>query len=131
LFHFSKEVGEASRADDLTFRLDIDDKTLKDIILNLYYPKSPYAFLYIPSDILGQVYERFLGKVIKLTDGHRAKVEEKPEVRKAGGVFYTPTFIVTYTSHGYKLRFFKELKTQGERRIKIGFVSGHGFFQAL
>jgi hypothetical protein len=36
-----------------------------------------------------------------------------------------------YTSHGYKLRFFKELKTQGERRIKIGFVSGHGFFQAL
>jgi len=96
LFHFSKESGEASRADDLTFRLNIDDKTLKDIILNLYYPKSPYAFLYIPSDILGQVYERFLGKVIRLTDGHRAKVEEKPEVRKAGGVFYTPTFIVTY-----------------------------------
>ncbi len=96
LFHFAKESGEASRADDLTLRLDIDDKTLKDIILNLYYPKSPYAFLYIPSDILGQVYERFLGKVIRLTDGHRAKVEEKPEVRKAGGVFYTPTFIVTY-----------------------------------
>lgn len=96
LFHFAKESGEASRADDLTLRLDIDNKTLKDIILNLYYPKSPYAFLYIPSDILGQVYERFLGKVIKLTDGHRAKVEEKPEVRKAGGVFYTPTFIVTY-----------------------------------
>lgn len=96
LFHFAKEAGEASRADDLTLRLEIDDKTLKDIILNLYYPKSPYAFLYIPSDILGQVYERFLGKVIRLTDGHRAKVEEKPEVRKAGGVFYTPTFIVTY-----------------------------------
>jgi len=96
LFHFAKESGEASRADDLTLRLVIDDKTLKDIILNLYYPKSPYAFLYIPSDILGQVYERFLGKVIRLTDGHRAKVEEKPEVRKAGGVFYTPTFIVTY-----------------------------------
>jgi len=96
LFHFAKESGEASRADDLTLHLEIDDKTLKDIILNLYYPKSPYAFLYIPSDILGQVYERFLGKVIRLTDGHRAKVEEKPEVRKAGGVFYTPTFIVTY-----------------------------------
>jgi len=96
LFHFSKEAGEVSRADDLTLNLNLDDKTLKDVILNLYYPKSPYAFLYIPSDILGQVYERFLGKVIRLTDGHRAKVEEKPEVRKAGGVFYTPTFIVTY-----------------------------------
>jgi len=44
----------------------------------------------------GQVYEQFLGKVIKLTDGHRAKVEEKPEVRKAGGVHYTPQYIVNY-----------------------------------
>ena len=96
LFHFAEESAQASRADDLTLRLQIDAKPLRDIILNLYYPKSPYAFLYIPSDILGQVYERFLGKVIRLTDGHRAKVEEKPEVRKAGGVFYTPTFIVSY-----------------------------------
>ena len=38
----------------------------------------------------------FLGKVIRLTEGHRAKVEEKPEVRKAGGVYYTPTYIVDY-----------------------------------
>jgi hypothetical protein len=96
LFHFSKEGGQASRPDDLTPRLTIDDKPLKDIILNLYYPKSPYAFLYIPTEILGSVYERFLGKVIRLTEGHRAKVEEKPEVRKAGGVYYTPTFIVEY-----------------------------------
>ena len=96
LFHFKKEKEMVSRPDDLTLTLDIDDKVLKDIISNLYYPKSPYAFLYIPSDILGQVYERFLGKVIRLTAGHQAKVEEKPEVRKAGGVYYTPTYIVDY-----------------------------------
>jgi type I restriction-modification system DNA methylase subunit len=96
LFHFNQEKGQNSRPDDLTLSLDIDDKVLKDIISNLYYPKSPYAFLYIPSDILGQVYERFLGKVIRLTVGHNAKVEEKPEVRKAGGVYYTPTYIVEY-----------------------------------
>jgi adenine-specific DNA-methyltransferase len=42
------------------------------------------------------VYERFLGKVIRLTSGGRAKVEEKPEVRKAGGVYYTPKYIVDY-----------------------------------
>ena len=47
-------------------------------------------------EILGQVYEQFLGKVIRLTPGHRAKVEEKPEVRKAGGVYYTPRYIVDY-----------------------------------
>ena len=50
----------------------------------------------MPADILGQVYERFLGKVIRLTSGHHAVVEDKPEVKKAGGVFYTPTFIVEY-----------------------------------
>ena len=47
-------------------------------------------------EILGQVYEQFLGKVIRLTAGHQAKVEEKPEVRKAGGVYYTPNYIVDY-----------------------------------
>jgi type I restriction-modification system DNA methylase subunit len=96
LFHFKNEKELFSRPDDLTLTLNLDDKVLKDIISNLYYPKSPYAFLYIPSDILGQVYERFLGKVIRLTAGHNAKVEEKPEVRKAGGVYYTPTYIVEY-----------------------------------
>ena len=50
----------------------------------------------LPADILGQVYEQFLGKVIRLTEGHHAKVEDKPEVKKAGGVYYTPTYIVEY-----------------------------------
>jgi hypothetical protein len=44
----------------------------------------PHGFSVLPADILGQVYEQFLGKVIRLTAGHQAKVEEKPEVRKAG-----------------------------------------------
>jgi hypothetical protein len=47
-------------------------------------------------EILGNVYEQFLGKVIRLTAGHQAKVETKPEVKKAGGVYYTPQHIVEY-----------------------------------
>ncbi|MEX2160684.1 MAG: TaqI-like C-terminal specificity domain-containing protein [Anaerolineales bacterium] len=96
LFHFTDDKDQASESDSLTLSLKIDDKALKEILLNLYYPESPYVFKEIPSDILGQVYERFLGKVIRLTSGHQAKVEEKPEVRKAGGVYYTPTYIVDY-----------------------------------
>ena len=34
--------------------------------------------------------------MIRLTAGHQAKVEDKPEVKKAGGVFYTPKYIVDY-----------------------------------
>ena len=57
---------------------------------------SPHELSVLPADILGQVYEHFLGKVTRLTAGHQAKVEEKPEVRKAGGVYYTPVYIVDY-----------------------------------
>jgi hypothetical protein len=96
LFHFRPEKGRAEPPDELTLGLTIDDKVLKEIIRGLYYPDSPYEFSVLPADILGQVYEQFLGKVIRLTPGHRAVVEDKPEVRKAGGVYYTPTYIVDY-----------------------------------
>ncbi len=96
LFHFGVEKGRDEGHDTLTPSLDIDDKILKPILKSLYYPQCPYEFSVLPADILGQVYEQFLGKVIRLTDGHQAKVEEKPEVKKAGGVYYTPTYIVEY-----------------------------------
>ena len=53
---------------------------------------SPYNFNNIPIHILGSIYERFLGKVIS----DSGRVVEKPEVRKAGGVYYTPEYIVRY-----------------------------------
>ncbi len=95
LFHFNREKGRGN-FDRLTPALRIDDRPLKDIFKNLYYPDSPYEFSVLSADILGQVYEKFLGKVIRLTAGHQAKIEEKPEVRKAGGVYYTPGYIVDY-----------------------------------
>ena len=96
LFHFSKERDREEEPDNLTPFLNIDDEPIKDIINRLYYPESPYEFSVLSADILGQVYEQFLGKVIRLTEGHHAKIEEKPEVRKAGGIYYTPTYIVDY-----------------------------------
>jgi hypothetical protein len=96
LFHFEKEPDWNEMPDTLSLSLTIDDKVLKGILKRLYYPETPYLFSVIPPEILGHVYEQFLGKVIRLTDGHQAKVEYKPEVKKAGGVFYTPQYIVEY-----------------------------------
>ena len=96
LFHFHKEKDRAEAPDELTPGLQIDDMVLKSIFRGLYYPDSPYEFSVLPVEILGQVYEQFLGKVIRLTASHMAKVEEKPEVKKAGGVYYTPSYIVDY-----------------------------------
>ncbi len=72
-----------------------EDKSFAEICEELADPASPYDFDKIPISILGSIYERFLGKVVHATD-KRVKVEEKPEVRKAGGVYYTPEYIVRY-----------------------------------
>jgi len=63
--------------DRITFGLIIDNKVLKTIIKELYYPDCEYEFSVMPADILGSVYERFLGKTIRLTPAHYAKIEEK------------------------------------------------------
>ena len=96
LFHFRDERGRGGEPDGLTPSLKIDDGVLGGIVRGLYYPESPYEFSVLPVDVLGQVYEQFLGSVIHLEDGHTATVEQKLEVRKAGGVYYTPTYIVDY-----------------------------------
>jgi hypothetical protein len=96
LFHFASEKDWTEPPDRLTPILSISNKPLISIIRKLYFPDSPYEFSVLPAEILGQVYEQFLGKVIYLNEAGRARVEEKPEVRKAGGVYYTPAFVVDY-----------------------------------
>ena len=72
-----------------------DSDVIAEIIEQLYFPVSPYNFAVIPVEILGIMYEKYLGKTIRIT-GKRIKIEEKPEVRKAGGVYYTPKWVVKY-----------------------------------
>lgn len=96
LFHFTDEKNRTEIPDEWTLSLNVDDRVLKEIVQGLYYPESPYEFSVLGADILGQVYEQFLGKVIRLTKGHRAVVEDKPEIKKAGGVYYTPSYVVDY-----------------------------------
>ncbi|HEX8650832.1 MAG TPA: TaqI-like C-terminal specificity domain-containing protein [Pyrinomonadaceae bacterium] len=73
----------------------VDERTFAGVRERLAHTNTVYNFNYIPIHVLGSIYERFLGKVIVATD-KRARVEEKPEVRKAGGVYYTPEYIVRY-----------------------------------
>lgn len=88
LFDFKK--------DTISEKLQIDNKVIKTIVNEMYYPECPYEFSVISVEILGSAYEQFLGKVIRITPAHHAKIEDKPEVRKAGGVYYTPQYVVDY-----------------------------------
>ncbi|MCC6284377.1 MAG: Eco57I restriction-modification methylase domain-containing protein [Phycisphaerales bacterium] len=73
--------------------LSVDGAVLADFTRTLYPPDGPWDFAAIGDDILGTVYERFLGNTI-VVKGKQATVEEKIEVRHAGGVYYTPRFVV-------------------------------------
>ena len=75
--------------------LGADEELFRSIAADLDHTNTPYDFNYIPIHILGNIYERFLGKIIVIENG-KASIELKPEVRKAGGVFYTPKYIVDY-----------------------------------
>lgn len=97
----------------------IDDKTLKEIIREMCYPVSPFQFDIIEPEILGRVYEKFLGSKIRLTEGHRVKIEEKMEVRKAGGVYYTPEYIVEYIVNNTVGKKIEGMTPDGIKSIKI------------
>ena len=79
--------------DDKRLGLRITDQTLQDIISELYYPRSPYTFSVVETEVLGQIYEQFLGKVIDVRDG-AIEIDNKPDVRESGGVIPTPQYIV-------------------------------------
>ncbi|HOW96739.1 MAG TPA: TaqI-like C-terminal specificity domain-containing protein [Kiritimatiellia bacterium] len=89
--HFNGNLFKPHFSEDLR----VGDQWLCDFIEDLSDDESPYLFNVIPVEILGSVYERFLGKVIQ-PRGRGVAADEKPEVRKAGGVYYTPRYIVDY-----------------------------------
>ena len=88
LFDFKK--------DTLSQKIIINNKIINKIINDFYLPDCPYDFSVLSVEILGSAYEQFLGKTITINERGKAVVDFKPEVRKAGGVYYTPKYIVDY-----------------------------------
>lgn len=72
--------------------LAIDFSAMLEIINGTY---NPYQFDVIPIEVLGNIYEQYLGYTLRLT-AQQVKYELKPELRKAGGVYYTPEYVVDY-----------------------------------
>lgn len=101
---YQRLVGEFRRLDDVyngqlfaehfSERLDLSDRVFQRLVEALYYPRCPYRFDAIGVDLLGSIYERFLGQEIVVNARGQVEAEDKPEVRHAGGVYYTPRWIV-------------------------------------
>ena len=79
-------------------KLDIDNDVLSEIIEGLYYTKDrsvSYDFSAIDADVLGTIYEQYLGHILKKTK-KRATITENRIHKKEQGIYYTPTYIVDY-----------------------------------
>jgi Eco57I restriction-modification methylase/N-6 DNA Methylase len=88
--HYNGGLMDTSFADGLK----IPDAIFARVIRGLYTPWSPYRFDVLGVEILGSIYERALASIVTLGDNRSVSIELKPEVRKAGGVYYTPQWVV-------------------------------------
>jgi len=78
--------------------LNIDDDVLEKIITGLFKTSDEtvhYDFSAIEADVLGNIYEQYLGYLLKKTE-KRGKLVEGKAHRKEQGIYYTPTYVVDY-----------------------------------
>ena len=75
-----------------------DDELIR-VVRGLYYGtqdnQERYMFDEIPVDLLGSIYEQYLGVVLRGTE-KRVKLENGHDKRKKMGIYYTPSYIVDY-----------------------------------
>jgi len=69
------------------------------------------SFRKFTSDILGSTYETYLGTKLALRNGE-VKSEERRDIRKAGGIYYTPPPIVHYIVDNTLGKLLEELESE-------------------
>ncbi|MBM4400810.1 MAG: hypothetical protein FJ045_02545, partial [Crenarchaeota archaeon] len=113
----------------------ITEQTLRDMLTSLYdIPGglASYDFSVIKPDVLGAVYEQYLGYVatkvkeraerqmkLGLTEDEAFVVTAKKEHRKEQGIYYTPAFVTDYIVRETVGRFIEEHSYNEIRNIKI------------
>jgi type I restriction-modification system DNA methylase subunit len=99
LFHsydenFDSKLFQPHSADDIR----IDGEVLQRVFRGLHETEDEtirYDFAAIDSDVLGAMYEQYLGLILRQTP-KRAKLADGATNRKEQGIYYTPTWVVDY-----------------------------------
>ena len=127
--HFDKEYNSKIFAKHLCDELDLDNEILREVIEGLYETKDhePYDFSIIDADVLGTIYEQYLGHILRKTE-KRAKLNENHAHRKEQGIYYTPTYIVKYIVNSTLGELLKEKKTDVEKVKVLDPACGSGSF---
>lgn len=128
--HFDKEYNSKLFEHHLCDDLDISNQVLEGIIKDLYHTKDrtiKYDFSALDADVLGNVYEQYLGHVLKKT-AKRATLTEKYAYRKEQGIYYTPTYIVDYIVRNTLGDLLKNKKVKVEKIRVLDPACGSGSF---
>ena len=108
-------------AHHLCDELYIDNEALQEVIEGLNQSKDNsyrYDFSIIESDVLGNIYEQYLGNILKSTP-KRAKLEESKTHRKEQGIYYTPSHIVDYIVKNTVGEYIKTHTPEEIRKVRI------------
>ncbi len=128
--YFDKQYNSKIFANHLCDSLDIDNEVLHEIIEGLYYTKDKsvsYDFSAIEADVLGNIYEQYLGHILKKSE-KRAKLTENHAHRKEQGIYYTPTYIVDYIVRNTLGELLKDKKINVEKIRVLDPACGSGSF---
>ncbi len=98
----------------------IDNESLEMVINGLYETKDGYRYDFsaISSDVLGGIYEQYLGHILRQAK-KRASVKKEHKKRKEHGIYYTPTFIVKYIVKNTLGRMLEEMLLNKAMNIRI------------
>ena len=92
-----------------------DNNIFEEIIQGLYQTNDGYRYDFsaISTDILGGIYEQYLGYV------QEGKEEKKSSKRKSQGIYYTPKYIVDYLVENTLGEILKTTKAKDLENIKV------------
>lgn len=110
--------------------IDVGDDALKEIISGLYQTQDglmTYDFSAIEADVLGNIYEQYLGHILKKSE-KRATITESHAHRKEQGIYYTPTYIVDYIVRNTLGELLKDKKVNPEKIKVLDPACGSGSF---
>ena len=119
--YFDDQYNSKLFAKHLCDDLYIDNSELQEVIEGLNHSKDGsyrYDFSIIESDVLGNIYEQYLGNILKSTP-KRAKLEASKTHRKEQGIYYTPSYIVDYIVKNTVGEYIKTHSPEEIRNVKI------------
>ena len=113
--------GKDTKTIHISDQVDISNEALSEVIQGLYSPEGAiysYNFAVLDADVLGKIYEQYLGNILKQTP-KRAKLVESKTHRKEQGIYYTPSYIVDYIVKNTVGEYIKTHTPEEIRKVRI------------